>query len=329
MKAVWIETYGGPEALIRGEAPIPALGPGMVLVRLHYSGINFMDVHTRQGKYKTSTTYPVRLPTGLGIEGAGIVEATGAGVEDFRPGDRVAYCLCWGSYAEFAAVPADRLVHVPDAVSLESAAAVLFHGLTAHYLAYDIGRLGPGMTCLVHAASGGIGQILVQLGVRLGATVLATTSSEKKADLVRARGAHHVIAYDGGQFAERVRELTAGRGADVIFDPIGQPTFRDSLRAARKKGLIISFGSVGGSIRDIDPIELGEAGSLFLTRPRLADYLDGPEVMRGRAADIFLALSEGALSVAISGTYTLDTVESAHDDLEHRTILGKPLVKIR
>lgn len=303
-------------------------GHGQVLIRLAYSGINFMDIHTRQGKYARSRTYPQTLPTTLGIEGAGTVHLVGSGVQGLRVGDRVAYCLTWGSYAEYAIVDAWRVVHIPDALPLESAAAAMFHGLTAHYLAYDLGKLDPTVTCLVHAASGGIGQLLVQLGVRLGATVYATTSTEEKAKVALARGARAGLTYEGGQFADRIRELTGGTGVDVVFDPIGKGTLRHSMRATRNKGLVVSFGSVGGDVKDLDPIELGEAGSLFLTRPRLSDYLPDAATIRRRAADIFATLMDGTLALDIARRYTLDNVEQAHQDLEERRTLGKPVIKI-
>jgi NADPH2:quinone reductase len=328
VKAVQIDRYGGPGTSHLRDIPKPVPGPRDVLIKLACSGVNFMDIHTRQGKYATSRTYPQSLPTTLGIEGAGVIEQVGSEVADFKPGDRVAYCLVWGSYAEFASIPADRVVHVPDAIPLELAAASLFHGLTAHYLANDLGRLAPAVTCLVLAASGGIGQLLVQLGVRAGATVYAATSSEHKAAAVRRHKPDAVLLYDGGRFADAVRELTDGNGVDVVFDPIGKPTFRDSLRAARTKGLIVSFGSVGGSVRDIDPIELGEAGSLFLTRPRLADHISDPATMRQRASDIFAGLIEGSLAIDIARSYALDEIEQAHHDLESRRTVGKPLLKI-
>ena len=326
MRAIQIDRYGGPEVLVRRELPIPSPGPRDVLIRLAYSGINFMDIHTRQGKYAASRTYPQSLPTTLGIEGAGTIEAIGSEAAGFRLGDKVAYCLSWGSYADFAVVPAWRAVPVPDALPLELAAASMFHGLTAHYLAYDLGKFGPGVTCLVHSASGGIGQLLVQLGARLGATVYATTSTEAKAEVARKRGATAAFLYDDGRFADKVRDLTGGRGVDVVFDPIGKPTLRDSLRAARTKGLVVSFGSVGGPVNDLDPIELGEAGSLFLTRPRLADHLTDADTIRRRAADIFTALLDGSLSIEIAGRYTLDEVERAHEDLERRRTVGKPIL---
>ena len=328
MKAIQIDRYGGPEVLIRRELPVPAPSVDEVLIKLAYSGINFMDVHTRQGKYKDSRTYPQTLPTTLGIEGAGTIEAIGGKGTKLNLGDRVAYCLCWGSYAEYAVVPAWRVVPVPEQLSLELAAAAMFHGLTAHYLAIDLGRFGPGVTCLVHAASGGIGQLLVQLGKRAGATVYATCSTEEKAEVARAQGATAAFLYNGGRFADDVRSATNGRGVDVVFDPIGRPTFRDSLRATRKKGLVVSYGSVGGSITDIDPIELGEAGSLFLTRPRLADHIQDEETIRRRAADIFSAIVEGTLSIRIAGEYSLQNVEHAHEALENRSAIGKPILRL-
>ncbi|WP_458095182.1 quinone oxidoreductase family protein [Roseomonas sp. WA12] len=326
MRAIRITRYGGPEVLLREDIPVPEPGPEEALVRLRHSGINFMDVHTRQGKYDTSRTYPVRLPTTLGIEGAGEVVALGRDVQGLRVGDRVAYCLHWGSYAEYAAVPAWRLAPVPDALPLDRAAAAMFHGLTAHYLAHDLGRGGPGVTWLVHAASGGIGQLLVQMGARLGVTVLATTSTEAKAEAARARGAAATMRYEG--FDEAVREMTDGRGVDVVFDAVGAPTLRASLRATRRQGLVVSYGAVGGALRDLDPIELGEAGSLFLTRPRLADHLpDGPTIRR-RATEIFGALLDGTLGIDIASRHTLDDVEAAHEALEERRVVGKPILDL-
>jgi NADPH2:quinone reductase len=328
MKAILIERYGGPEVLIRSDVPVPKPGPGELLVRVAHSGINFMDVHTREGKYDKSQTYRVRLPTGLGMEGAGTVVAAAPDVVDFSVGDRVAWCIVWGSYAEYAVVPAWRAVKVPGTIRLELAAASLFHGFTAHYLASDVAKLGAGTTCLVHAASGGIGQILVQLAKRAGARVFATTSTQEKAAVAKARGADVALLYEEGRFADAIRDATAGRGVDVVFDAIGADTLRDSFRATRKRGLVINYGSVSGSVRDLDPIELGEAGSLFLTRPRLADHLADPQTIRRRADDIFSALLDGSLEIAIGSRYTLDTVEEAHEALEHRRTTAKPLLDI-
>lgn len=328
MRAIQIDTYGGPDVVVQRDIPVPTPGPDEVLIRLHRSGINFMDVHTRQGKYAGSTTYPQKLPTTLGIEGAGVVEAMGADVTGIARGDRVGYCLSWGSYADYAVVPAWKVIPLPDALSFDLAVASMFHGLTAHYLANDVGRLGPGMTCLVHAASGGIGQLLVQMGVQLGATVYATTSSDAKCAVARRHGASVAMTYDDGGFADQVRELTDGAGVDVVFDPIGAPTLRDSFRATRKKGLVVAFGSVGGSVRDLDPIELGEAGSLFITRPRLADHLTDQATIRRRGKDVFGALLEGAISIEVGGRFAFNDVGAAHAKLEGRVNVGKPILMI-
>lgn len=328
MKAIQIDRYGGPEVVVHRDIPAPMPDADQVLIRLAHSGINFMDVHTRQGKYATSRTYRVSVPTTLGIEGAGTVEAVGSDVTDLHVGDRVAYCLSWGSYAEFAVVPAWQVVRVPAKLALDMAAASMFHGITAHYLANDVGRLRPGVTCLVLSASGGIGQLLVQLGKRMGATVYAATSTQAKAEVARSRGAKEAMLYDDGRFADTVRQLSDGRGVDVVFDPIGRPTLRDSFRATRKKGLVVSFGTVGGAVEDLNPIELGEAGSLFLTRPRLADHLPDAETVNRRAQEIFEALIDGSISIEIDEHYRMDDLERAHAKLEGRRMVGKPILDI-
>jgi NADPH2:quinone reductase len=328
LKSIQIDRYGGPEVLVRREIAVPVPKPGEVLIRITHAGINFMDIHTREGKYAASRTYPVALPCTLGMEGEGEVVAVGAGVIEPAPGDRVAYCIVWGSYAEYAVVPAWRVVKVPAALPRGMAAASLFHGFTAHYLAHDVGHLGPGVACLVHAASGGIGQILIQLAKRLGAQVFATTSTAAKAEVARARGADMAVLYENGRFADAIRDATGGRGVDVVFDAIGKSTLRDSFRAARKRGLVVNYGAVSGSVRDLDPIELGEAGSLYLTRPRLADHLPDAATTRQRAADIFAALLDGSLDIRIAGRYTLDDVETAHAALEERHMIGKPILVV-
>jgi len=328
LQSIQIDRYGGPEVLIRRRIPVPVAGPGEVLIRISHSGINFMDIHTREGKYAGSRTYPVTLPCTLGMEGAGQVVATGEGVTALQPGDRVAYCIVWGSYAEYAAVPAWRVVKVPAALPLAMAAAALFHGFTAHYLAHDVGRLAPGTTCLVHAASGGIGQILIQLARRCGARVYATTSTPEKAEVARGRGADQVVLYENGRFADAIREATGGHGVDVVFDSIGKATLRDSFRATRRRGLVVNYGAVSGPVRDLDPIELGEAGSLFLTRPRLADHLPDAQTIQRRADAIFGALLDGSLKIAIARQYSLDNVAEAHAALEARQMVGKPVLAV-
>jgi NADPH:quinone reductase len=328
LRSIQIDRYGGPEVMIRRDVPVPAPRPNELLVKVSHAGVNFMDIHTRQGKYARSRTYPVALPCTLGMEGAGVVAEAGCAAEGFASGDRVAWCIVWGSYAEYAVVPAWRAVKVPPEVPLDMAAASVFHGYTAHYLAHDVGRLGPGVTCLVHAASGGIGQLLIQLAKRMGAVVYATTSTPEKAQVARARGADFATLYDGGRFADAIREHTGGRGVDVVYDAVGKATLRDSFRAARRSGLIVNYGSVSGSIGDLDPIELGEAGSLYLTRPRLADHLVDAAMTRRRADDLFAALVDGSLRIDIAGRYTLDNVEEAHAALEDRRMVGKPLLDV-
>lgn len=328
MKSIQIHRYGGPEVLQRVDAPVPAPLPGMVLVRVHHAGINFMDIHTRQGKYAQSRSYPVRLPCTLGMEGAGVVEALGEGVTTHQTGDRVAWCIVWGSYAEYAVVPAWQAVPVPDGVGLDLAAVSVFQGYTAHYLAHDVGGLAPGRSCLVHAASGGIGQILIQMAKRAGARVFATTSSADKAEIALRRGADAVFLYDNGGFADAVRVATGGQGVDVVYDSLGKATLRDSFRAARTRGLIVNYGNVSGSVTDLDPLELGEAGSLLLTRPRLADHLRDADEIRRRADDLFAALGDGSVKISIAGRYTLDNVEAAHAAYEERRMVGKPVLDI-
>ena len=328
MKSIQIHRYGGPEVLQRLDVPVPVAAPGMLLVRMHHAGINFMDIHTRQGKYAKSRTYPVRLPCTLGMEGAGVVEAVGEGVGSHVVGDRVAWCVVWGSYAEYAVVPAWQAAKVPAAVPLDLAAVSVFQSFTAHYLVHDVGQLGPGKTCLIHAASGRIGQIMLQLAKRSGARVFATTSSEEKVALARSRGADGVFLYDGGRFADAVREATGGQGVDVVFDALGKSTLRDSFRATRTRGLVVNYGNTAGTVNDLDPLELGESGSLYLTRPRLADHLRTAEEINRRADAVFSALQDGSLSIDISGRYSLDNVEVAHEAYEQRQMTGKAVLDI-
>ena len=325
MRAVQIDRFGGPEVVVHRELAVPSPGPGELVVKLSHAGINFMDVHTRQGKYATSSTYPMKLPVTLGMEGAGRVVAVGTGVGGWAVGDRAAYCLVRGSYADYALIPADRAVGLPSGLSEEMAAASLFHGLTAHYLANDVGALKPGMSCLVHAGSGGIGQILIQLAKRAGARVFATASTDAKRQVAFACGADEAMGYEAGGFADRVRASTGGLGVDVVFDSVGKDTLRDSFRATRKRGLVAAYGTASGSLKDLDPIELGEAGSLYLTRPRLADHVAGPDLHR-RAADIFAGLAQGWLKVGVSGRYRLEDVGVAHARLSDRSMVGKPIL---
>ncbi|WP_455930521.1 quinone oxidoreductase family protein [Pseudomonas fluorescens] len=325
MKAITLQTYGGPDvAQLRQDVARPQITAGHVLVKVACAGINFMDIHTRQGKYAASVTYPVRLPCTLGMEGAGVVVEVGPGVSHLAVGDRVAWCIAWGAYAEYANVPADKVAQIPTAIGFDQAAAAMFQGCTAHYLIEDVARLQAGSSCLIHAASGSIGQLLVQMARRLGATVFTTGSSAEKCAIARQRGAHHAWTYDG--FADLVLQATDGRGVDVVFDSVGKTTLRESFRACRTRGLIVNYGNVSGSLTDLDPIELGEAGSLLLTRPRLADHMaDGATVQR-RANAVFAAILEGSLSVEIEGHYRLETVQQVHARIEARQQIGKAVV---
>lgn len=325
MRGIRIDTYGGPQqARLRDDLPRPAARPGHVLVKVACAGINFMDVHTRQGKYAHSRTYPVGLPCTLGMEGAGEVVEVGQGVSHLRRGDRVAWCIAWGSFAEYASVPAARAAKIPDEIAYEVAAASIFQGSTAHYLVEDIARLQPGSSCLVHAASGSIGQLLVQWAHRCGATVLATGSTPRKCGIALQLGADQAMGYE--HFADQVLAATQGLGVDVVFDSLGKATLRESFRACRSRGLVVNYGNVSGSVTDLDPIELGEAGSLFLTRPRLADHMaDGPTVQR-RADAVFAAIVDGSLRVDIEGRYRLEEVAQVHARIEAREMIGKAVV---
>lgn len=329
MRAITIEQYGGPEVLQRRSGvAVPVPGPRDVLVRVVCAGINFMDIHTRQGKYANSKTYPVRLPCTLGMEGAGDVVAVGRDVHHLAVGDRVAWCIAWGSYAEYACIPAALAARILDEVGYDLAAASMFQGCTAHYLVEDVARIESGSTCLVHAASGSIGQLLIQMAKRRGATVFATASTNEKCAVALACGADEAMVYAEGGFVDIVCASTGGTGVDVVFDSLGKATFRDSIKVARTRGLIINYGNVSGSIRDFDPIELGEAGSLFLTRPRLADHMADAATVQRRADAVFAAIRDGALRIEVAARYTLDNVDQAHARIEDREQIGKAVVCI-
>jgi NADPH:quinone reductase len=328
MRAVQIDSYGGPDVLRWRTTEIPAPASDEVLVRIAFSGVNFMDVHTRQGKYARSRNYTTALPLTLGIEGSGWVEATGSEVSQWRPGDRVAWCLSRGSYAEFAVVPAWRLVQVPERLSLELAAASLFHGMTAHYLAHDTGRLEKGMSCLVHSGAGGIGQILIQLAKSLGVRVIATTSTADKAHVARRRGADLVTSYAPEDFIEAAMQVTNGTGVDVVFDAIGPATLAADMQAICRRGLLVSFGSNSGPYAPIDPMTLAEAGSLFFTRPRLADHIPDAQSVRRRGEAIFMALVDGSLTVEVDQVYSLATVAEGLSALEERRAIGKSILRL-
>lgn len=329
MRAMTLNRYGGPEVVqTRHDVPVPEPGPDEVLVRVICAGINFMDIHTRQGKYAESRTYPVRLPCTLGMEGSGVVVATGSAVTHLRIGQRVAWCIAWGSFADYAVIPARLAAVIPDAITHDAAAAAMFQGCTAHYLMNDVARLARGDSCLVHAASGSIGQILVQMAHGLGVTVYATASTDAKCAVARGLGATDALLYDDGRFADRIRERTDGAGVDVVFDSLGRATLRDSMRATRKRGLVINYGNVSGSVRDLDPYELGEAGSLFLTRPRLADHMRDAATVQRRADAIFQAMLAGNLRIEVSDHLAFEQIADGHARIEARQQVGKAVAWI-
>jgi NADPH2:quinone reductase len=329
MKAIRIARFGGPDVMEYGDWPQPSPGPGEVLVKLDYSGVNFTEVYQRAGLYARSQTYKTPLPMVIGSEGGGSVAALGEGVDGLQTGDRVSYCIVRGSYAEYAAVPAWRLVKVPDDVPITIATALMLQGFTAHYLSHSAFPLKPGDSCLVHAGAGGVGQLLIQMAKIRGATVLTTVGSAEKAAIAKSAGADHVILYRETDFREEVMRLTDKRGVDVVYDAVGRDTIAKSLRSLRRRGLCVNYGGASGLVESVEPLELAEAGSVFFTRPHLADYIADREELMMRANDLFSLWREGRLKVAIDREFPLQQAADAHRYLEGRQTRGKLLLKIR
>jgi NADPH2:quinone reductase len=323
MKRIVARTPGGPEQLTIDEAPSPVPGPRDAVVALSASGVNFIDVYFRKGLYKAD------MPIAIGSEGAGVVTRVGTEVREVAPGDRVAFAMFRGSYAEEIAIPAAQLAKLPDGVSFETAAAVMLQGMTAHYLTRSTFPLAQGQTCLVHAAAGGAGGMLVQMAKQLGARVFGTTSTEAKARDVRALGADDVILYTEQDFEAEVKRLTDGRGVDVVYDSVGQATFDKSLKVLRPRGLLALFGQSSGPVAPLDPTLLNARGSLFLTRPSLAHYIGTRDELLWRANDVLSAVSSGQLQARIMRTYPLERAADAHRDLESRKTTGKLVLTIR
>jgi NADPH:quinone reductase len=320
MKSVLAHQTGGPDVLTLTDVPVPTAGPTDVLVKVAASGVNFIDVYFRSGQYK------VPVPMTIGSEAAGVVEAIGAEVTEFAPGDRVAYAMVRGSYAEYAKVPAAQLVKVPDGVSLEVAAAILLQGVTAHYLTRSVYALQPGDSCLVHAAAGGTGALIVQMARQRGARVFGTTSTAEKAEVARAAGAEEVFLYAEHDFAAEVRRRTGGRGVDVVYDGVGKATFDKSLDSLRVRGMMVLFGASSGPVPPFEPATLNAKGSLFLTRPGLAHYIATRDELTWRASEVFAMVGSGALSVRIDRTFPLERAADAHRALEGRATMGKLLL---
>jgi NADPH2:quinone reductase len=320
MKAIQIKQTGGPEAMELVDLPVPQPKPNEALVKIQAVGVNFIDVYNREGRYKTP------LPLVLGQEAAGTVSALGTEVRGVAVGDRVAYTLALGSYAEFAAVPADRLVKIPAGVSEREAAAAILQGMTAHYLAYDTYPLRKGEMALVHAAAGGVGLLLVQMAHNIGARVIATVSTEEKAKLARAAGADEVILYTQTDFEAETKRLTGGKGVDVVYDSVGKTTFDKGLNLLRPRGMMVLYGGSSGAVAPIDPLILTQKGSIFLTRPSLGAYVITNEDLQRRAGTVFGMIRDGKLKLRIEHVYPLAEAQQAHRDLEGRKTTGKLLL---
>ncbi len=320
MKAIRVHEYGGPEVLRYEEVAVPEPGPGEVRVKIEAVGVNFIDIYHRTG------LYPNPLPFTPGIEGAGTVEAIGVGVTEVRLGDRVAYALSLGAYAERAVVPAWRLVPIPEGVDAQVAAAAMVQGLTAHYLTHSTYPLQPGDTALVHAAAGGTGSLIVQMAKLRGARVIGTVSTEEKARRAKEVGADYVILYTQTDFEAEVKRITEGRGVDVVYDSVGQATFEKSLKCLRPRGYLVLFGQSSGPVPPVDPLLLSTQGSLFLTRPHLSHYVATREELLRRADALFHWIRTGHVRIHIERTFPLREAADAHRVLAERRSTGKLLL---
>jgi NADPH2:quinone reductase len=320
MLAIQVDQPGGPEVLKVADLPVPVCGPDQLVVELAFSGVNFIDIYQRQG------IYPIPSPYVPGLEGSGVVTEVGSGVQGFSVGDKVAWPSSLGSYSQIHAVNAASVVKVPEGVSLDVACAAMLQGMTAHYLIASLYEIKPGDTALVHAAAGGVGQLLCQMISNRGATVIGTASTSKKAEIARTAGATHVIRYDTEDVSAKAKELTNGIGVDVVYDGVGQATFEGSLASLKRRGMMALFGGASGMVPAFDLQALSRMGSLFVTRPTLADYIAGPGEMQWRADEIFAELLAGKLNFAIGKTYPLKDAKDAHTDLAARKTTGKLLL---
>ncbi len=320
MKAIQVQKSGGPEVLTLVDLPAPKPKPNEAVVKVSAAGVNFIDVHIREGRYPSS------LPFVIGQEASGIVSEIGADVKSFKPGDRVAYTGIRGSYAEYAAVPADRLVLLPPGISDQQAAAAMLQGMTAHYLVYDTYPLKKGEIALIHAAAGGVGLLLVQMAKNIGARVIATVGTEEKAKLARAAGADEVILYAQQDFEVETKRLTDGKGVHVIYDGVGKTTFDKDLDILRPRGYLVLFGAASGTVPLFDLGKLAQKGSLFITRPTLLHYMAAHEELQKRATDVLTMIATGKVKLRIEHIYPLRETQQAHRDLEGRKTTGKLLL---
>ena len=320
MKAIQVPRHGGPEVLTQVDLPIPQPKPNEIVVKVSAVGINFIDVYYREGRY------PVPTPFIDGSEAAGVVQAVGSEVKSWKTGDRVGYCMVLGSYGEYAAIPAERGVRVPDGVSDQQAAAALLQGMTAHYLVRSTYPLKKGEIALVHAAAGGVGLLLVQMAKQIGARVIATVGTDEKAKLAREAGADDVIIYTRQDFETETKRLTDGKGVHVIYDGVGKTTFDKDLNLLRPRGYLVLFGASSGPVPPFDPILLSQKGSIFLTRPTLGHYAATREELEERSRDVFEQIARGKLKLRIEHVYKLSDAAQAHRDLEARKTTGKLLL---
>ena len=320
MKVIQVQQTGGADAMKLVSVPTPRPGPHQALVRIVASGVNFIDVYFRSGLYKAD------LPITLGSEGAGTVEAVGPEVTDIAVGDRVAYAMVRGSYAEFALVPAAQLVKIPQGVDFSDAAAAMLQGMTAHYLTHSTFPLQSGNVCLVHAAAGGTGRLIAQTARLRGARVLGTVSTPEKAAVAREAGVDAAILYTETDFEAEVKRLTDGAGVHVVYDSVGRTTFDKSLACLRPRGMLVLFGQSSGPVAPIDPQVLNTRGSVFLARPSLAHHLLTRDELMWRAGDVLNLVAAGDLRLRIDATYPLADAARAHQDLESRRTTGKLLL---
>jgi NADPH2:quinone reductase len=316
MKAVYVEQTGGVENLKYADIAKPSPGPGQALVKIVASGVNYIDVYFRKG------VYPAPPPIVLGSEGAGTVEAVGPDVTTVAAGDRVAYAMARGSYAEYAVVPAWQLVKISPSIDFQTAAAAMLQGMTAHYLTHSTYPLKPGDSCLIHAAAGGTGSLIVQMAKMLGARVVATVGTEEKAKQAKDSGADEVIIYTKEDFTAKAK------GMHVVYDSVGQSTFMKSLDCLRPRGMMVSFGNASGPVADFAPLILSQKGSLYLTRPSLANYSSTADELDWRANDVLNWIGQGKLKLHIHKVYPLADAAQAHRDLESRKTTGKLLLSV-
>jgi NADPH:quinone reductase len=322
MQAIQIQQTGGPEVMTVRDLPTPSPGSGEALIRLEASGVNFIDVYLREGRY------PAPLPYTLGQEGAGTIVALGENTSEsgLKVGDRVAWCSVPGTYAQMALAPVSRLIHVPDAVTSQQAAAAMLQGMTAHYLAHSTYAIQRGDEVLVHAGAGGVGLLLIQMAKSLGARVFTTVSNEEKAELAREAGADEVILYTHEDFATVVKQRASGPGLHAVYDSVGKTTFEKSLEVLRTRGVAVLFGGSSGAVPPFDLIRLSTMGSLYVTRPTLKDYTVTREELEARAGSVLSDVASGKLKLRIAHVYQLADAESAHRDLEARRTTGKVLL---